>query len=229
MKVESSEKHLLINETEFKDFSPGDFEVLSSKYGKKTVVLHGENLKDSLDEIKANFKDNYFVQLGVTASKNDITNLENKNSEYLLEKVYKNTDEALEDIKVSYSKGRNLEWFKYIPELIHDENLNYLQKELNLSRLLTLKDSSNEVIAMIMTFDSDFFTDEPIDQVGWVWIKDDITKELRFEAHSKISKWLKKNLTKNFYQAGIHIENSRSQKFFQKMGFEVKCAHITKK
>ena len=147
----------------------------------------------------------------------------------LVEKNYKNSASAFEDIKNTYTQCRNHEWFNYIPEAIHLENISYLERELSLSRTLTLIDSSNQVNAVLMIFNSLFFTDEPVDQIGWVWIKSDISKELRMEAHAKLSSWFKENLRKKFYQAGVHIENSRSQKFFQKMGFKVKCAHITKR
>jgi hypothetical protein len=229
VKIKDTERHILISDTEFKDFSKSIFEDISSKYDKKTIVLHGEALSQNLEIIRDNFRDNYFVQLGFTASKGDIVKVQKTESEKLTAKVYKNSSEALNDIKSTYATGSDEDWFQYIPEPIHKENINYLEKELSLSRILTLVDSSNVINAMVMSFDSLFYTDESVDQIGWVWVKRDITKNSRLEAHSKILNWLRVNLTKDFYQAGVHIENSRSQIFFQKMGFKLKCAHITKK
>ena len=80
-----------------------------------------------------------------------------------------------------------------------------------------------------MLFDSNFFTGVEVDQIGWIWIDRNLSQEMRKEAHQNVSNWLRDSLSKSFYQAGIHIENTRSQNFFKKLGFTTKCAHITKR
>lgn len=229
MKVKSLNQNLLISDTNYTDFKPSEFISLSQEYGSKTIVLHDDNLKKYLKEIGNNFKNEYFVQLGFTANVNDIFMLGHKENKNLAVKDYEINDDAFVDIKYSYESEKNQLWYKYIPKFIHEENLNYLKRELDKSRLLTLKDDSGKIIAITMIFNSQYYTGEVIDQIGWIWISNTISREIKDEAHYKVSKWFKDNLSKKFYQAGIHIENIRSQKFFEKMGFRVQCAHITKR
>lgn len=230
MNIEIKDKFILVGGCNLSQFGPEDFKKVCSDYERKTIVLHGgKELEESLSFIENNFKNDYFVQLGFTASKSNIKVNSYNEKSLLKQKEYTSNLDAFRDIEVSYLNEKNEKWFNYLPEYIHQDNLDYLRNETNVSRTFSLSDQANQVIATLMTFDSTFYTGKAIDQVGWIWIKRGISKEQRKEAHYKISKWLKENLTKDLFQAGIHIENYRSQSFFKNIGFTVQCAHITQR
>ncbi len=230
MKIETINNKLLISDTVFSDFSKMKFEMLQNQYQKDTIVLHGDSLEEDIEDIRENFKDEYFVQLGYTANQELITRIERKKEKLNLNRtIYPNDREALEDIKNTYKIELDKTWYKYIPDTIHKENIDYLTNSLDLSRVYSLKTADNNIASIIMTFDSKYFTGESVDQIGWVWIDQNLSKEIRTEAHLLLSNWLRSNLRHDFYQAGVHIENIRSQKFFTKLGFKAKCAHITKR
>lgn len=230
MKIETINNKLLISDTVFSDFSKMKFEMLQNQYQTDTIVLHGDSLEEDIESIKENFKDEYFVQLGYTADSESITQFESKKEKQsLIRTIYPNEKEALEDVRNTYEVEIDKTWYKYIPDSIHKENIDYLTNNLDISRVYSLKSADNNIVSIIMTFDSKFFTGELVDQIGWVWIDQNLSKEIRTEAHLLLSNWLRSNLRHDFYQAGIHIENTRSQKFFTKLGFKAKCAHITKR
>lgn len=230
MKIETINNKLLISDTVFSDFSKMKFEMLQNQYQTDTIVLHGDSLEEDIESIKENFKDEYFVQLGYTADSESITQFESKKEKQsLIRTIYPNEKEALEDVRNTYEVEIDKTWYKYIPDSIHKENIDYLTNNLDISRVYSLKSADNNIVSIIMTFDSKFFTGELVDQIGWVWIDQNLSKEIRTEAHLLLSIWLRSNLRHDFYQAGIHIENTRSQKFFTKLGFKAKCAHITKR
>jgi len=229
MNIKITDRFVLIEDSNFSQFGPEDFVTLCSDYERETIVLHGKELEESLSFIENNFKSDYFVQLGFTAAKDSIVLDTFDRKTQLKQRKYVSNMEAYDDIETSYRNEKNENWFNYIPNSIHQENLDYLKNETIPSRVFSLEDQMNQVVATVMTFDSLFYTGVTVDQVGWVWIKRGISKEQRKEAHYKISRWLKDNLVQDFFQAGIHIENYRSQNFFKKIGFKVQCAHISQK
>lgn len=65
----------------------------------------------------------------------------------------------------------------------------------------------------------------PVTQIGWIWINQGLPKEDRASVHNAVFSDLSSRPETRF-QAGIHLFNIRSRRFFSKLGFQPLCAHV---
>lgn len=67
-------------------------------------------------------------------------------------------------------------------------------------------------------------------QIPWIWIDGKVEGPERQKIHSVITGWLQSKRLNGFsYKAGIHLFNERSQNFFAKLGFTLRCVHILRR
>ncbi|MCT4642773.1 MAG: GNAT family N-acetyltransferase [Bacteriovoracaceae bacterium] len=199
------------------------------KHGKETFVVLPQKVDlDDLEYLKEEFKDSYFIQLGFIQEPSKVS-FSNDDVELIEEKNYRVQSEIIDDIQNTYGNEMSEDWAKYIPEYKHKENMKYLSDLSTLEASYALIDpSSKELAGVVTTFDHKFCTGEPLEQISWVWVNQSLNNNKKNTARNMIIKWLA-NRKSTLFQAGVHIENIKSQKFFLKMGFIPKCAHISKR
>lgn len=61
--------------------------------------------------------------------------------------------------------------------------------------------------------------------ISWVWMKTGLPNELRRCLKLFYTSWLKEQSTEKLF-ASIHIENKKSIKFFQDIGFKPECLFL---
>lgn len=69
---------------------------------------------------------------------------------------------------------------------------------------------------------------QPVDHIAWVWIDASLTPPERAAAHSQLLSWLAGTETGRIH-AFVHAFNTRSRRFFKKIGFTPACIHISKR
>ena len=88
----------------------------------------------------------------------------------------------------------------------------------------TLIEDEDRLLGMVSIFPEHDCLGRPLDQVGWVWIDRSLKQSQRAAAHAVVSHALTMSESPRL-QAGVHIKNLRSQRFFSRLGFRPTCIH----
>lgn len=200
-----------------------------SKAGSRELVIRPKNFGlDNINYLRDVLKKNYFCQLGFIQQRAEIECSETDDSfKYLLE-ISAERDDLRKLISSTYKDSFNGEWSDYVGKEKTKENEAFFDLMANPSNSIIIKNrKTGNVIALMNNFSSKTCLDERVEQIGWVWVSEKLLSEERAYVHSVFRRWLK-NRNAIRFQAGIHLYNERSIKFFKKMGFVIKCAHISK-
>lgn len=106
------------------------------------------------------------------------------------------------------------------------ESKAFVEKVLPGSRRIGLQ-KDGVPIALIMLVEAKDYDGKPVDWVPWVWIERTLASKEREIVHNRFRQWLKAGALERV-QCSISSSNSRSQKFFRKLGFKPECIHILK-
>ena len=202
---------------------------LAKDYPTEWLVFVPQNPNpDDLPLLAKECHNTYFVQLGFIGTPNNIQ-YKKRESPNITEEVFSSKKNLIECFYSIYQKELSQPWTQYIPKNMHQSNIEIISEVSTLENSLFLKSEvTSEIMALVLNFPSQLCTGENIEQVGWIWIHQNLTKEDRQVAREKIKYWLASRKAKTF-QSGIHLENNRSQKFFTNIGFTLRCAHILKR
>lgn len=102
----------------------------------------------------------------------------------------------------------------------------FIKNQLPGSRRICLK-KNGELLGLFLLTKSKDLQDDPVDWVPWVWISRTLPAEERLLVHSCFKRWLKDQVAEKV-QCVVSAYNSRSQKFFRKLGFHPECVHLIK-
>ena len=180
-----------------------------------------EYLQQNIDSKK------YFIQLGYWGQpSNDNINL-GMIDPALEWRKSESKEEAIKVFDSTVVPFFNETWKDYLPQSFIDSyDVCYpLFKE---DSCLIIKYKNNLVGTALLLDGLKDYNEKLVSQLGWIYIAKEVPIPLRKEMQLIIEKWLSEN-AKLKIQAGIHLYNTRSQKFVTRMGFELKCAHILKR
>lgn len=92
------------------------------------------------------------------------------------------------------------------------------------ARGTTLVEVDGRLIGMVSLFPERDCLGRPLEQVGWVWIERSLDPRRRAAAHAVVARALS-TAEARWLQAGVHVKNVRSQRFFSRLGFKPTCIH----
>ena len=214
---------------QFSSVSDGLVKDLMSQHKSKHLVFvpRNENFKD-LDQLREQVSDRYFVQLGFTARPEEIQQVSSEVNDHI-KPVDIKPEELLDFMLSTYRESFEGKWRQYLGEELNHQNMQFLKEHIRKEKSLVLFDQKKEKnIAMLMTFPSEYCLGEPLEQIGWVWTDQSLNEVDKKNVQALIASWLK-NQKNNLYQAGVHIHNISSLKYFNKLGFRATCVHIIEK
>lgn len=199
---------------------------LKSRYKKNWIVIRPEQPSyENLIQARKQIDNKAIIQLGFTSNNTDIkypkSYISNDNVYF---KECTDIEWAKEFTLINYQKDFTQEWCHYIEKKLSEEWGEVLINTYEKTLSTIIWDGDKPVGQVNLCPNTDCINNQLM-QITWVWIDKDLSDAKRTAVHDVISNWLS-NKHKGLYQAGIHIKHDQSQKFFLKLGFEVKCAHI---
>lgn len=114
-------------------------------------------------------------------------------------------------------------WKNYLGDVLLGSFLDILITRCTPGRT-TLVFDTRRMIGMVSIFPESDCLGRPLDQVAWVWVERSLGPRLRAAAHDVVSRALATTDARRL-QAGVHIKNIRSQRFFTRLGFKPTCLH----
>lgn len=124
----------------------------------------------------------------------------------------------------TYADDFASDWLGYLGRAQIDQNLEIL---LNVSRpestRLVLR--KGVPIGMVSLYPTQDCIGTELQQIGWIWVERGLSSPVRLATHALLAQWLSRQEGQGGYQAGVHLKNIRSQRFFLKLGFLPACVH----
>lgn len=218
----SSTGHVLLNR--FSDLNRNLIREHFKEEANVDLVARVRNYRpDDIAALQKKIGRDYFTQLGFFASKSDISVPRPVPSSVKMTR-FRSTDEAREwackTLKVSFIEP----WQSYLGEKMVDVFLQSVDSSITLECSVAFMYES-QIVGMAYHFPHRDCVGNDVGQIGWVWIQPDLPKVLRREIRGHVATWLQK-LEFGYFQAGVHLYNISSQRFFTAIGFQPRCAHI---
>lgn len=101
-----------------------------------------------------------------------------------------------------------------------------MQKQIDSARIGYWEINSKMAGVVVVTCLCNY-SDVLVDWIPWILIDTSLAPEERLALHFKIREWLSLSIDKKL-QCAVNSFNSRSQKFFRKIGFTPECVRIIK-
>lgn len=190
------------------------------------LILRDSTADLSLEHLSKALPQTRFTQLGFITRASEITfdPYPNPHIFQLRESNYPHTTEVIDLYFASVKREFIQPWRDYVGPEISKSILRTIEAELpNTKIYIVLK--SETPAGMMSLFPASDCIGNPVTQVGWIWIESELPKNERRSIQSIFAGVLR-GPEQALYQAGIHIRNVRSQKFFQRLGFRPVCAHV---
>lgn len=218
----SSTGHVLLDC--FSDLNPGLVRQHFKKAGDVDFVVRARNYRpDDIETLQKKIGRGYFTQLGFLASKSDVSAPWSAPSSVKMTR-FRNVEEAREWASKTLKISLIEPWRSYLGEKMVDVFSRSVDSSITLECSVVFMYKS-QIVGMAYHFPHQDCVGNEVGQIGWIWIQPDLPKDLRREIRSHMATWLQ-SLKFGFFQAGIHLYNISSQRFFAAIGFQLRCAHI---
>ena len=199
--------------------------------GKQMVFRTRQTTIESLEDLKKVDMQKYFIQLGFTANNEHLKTIpynDNCNPKNIINITESGQKEDLNKIIMhTFEEYFDKKWYPYLGKKFSNDWIGYLRSMLDSSRNYGIK-CNNQISGLLVLSSSKDCLQNSLMQIEWIWVDQEKDIDTRKQIHRKIVDILK-NAHPGTYQAGVHLYNTVSQKFFSKIGFQLKCAHILKK
>ncbi|MFC1523028.1 hypothetical protein ACFL6Y_11525 [Elusimicrobiota bacterium] len=166
----------------------------------------------------------FFAQLGFIASANDLAaknRLELGPHAHHIRKI----EAPIELIRTDFEHTFIERWKSYLGDGLTKLFRDALEHAMKNAVYRAAYLIDNENVASLFTYKDKDCAGREVMQIGWIGIRESLHKEARLSVHRKLLEDIK-GLNADIYQAGIHLFNVRSQKFFLKLGFKPACIHL---
>jgi hypothetical protein len=179
---------------------------------------------DDLKSLDQTLPPNMFCQIGFTASKLKPPTGPQEKIAAIISRPPSSNAELKFSLAKTFFESFAEDWIQYIGKDLTERNFESL---LSLSRpeKTLLLFCEEKQVGMISLFSSEDCLGTPLQQISWIWIDSHLESAERATVHFLIYEWLEENNNTGTYQAGVHLKNERSQRFFQKFGFKPVCIH----
>ena len=224
--IDDSQNSLQVEVKDYKSIDSDLIFKIKKSHKQDTLVFIPQNYNfDDLETLKKKKFNDYFVQIGFTCTSSEINEVDAAEST-VFEKALV-TKEELIDITIStYEKDCLSHWRDYFGEEINKQNDYYLRAIPSTDNSIVIENiSTKKIAATSFLFPSKYYTGDDLIQIGWIWVDSDLLDSDRKSVHKMLQIWLKKQ-NQGLYQAGVHLFNTRSQRFFHNLGFKAKCIHF---
>ncbi|MBF0104701.1 MAG: GNAT family N-acetyltransferase [Deltaproteobacteria bacterium] len=191
--------------------------VLKPDVYESTDIQH---LRDSIDH------DRYFTQLGFIAHRSDINPIRTETTGVVAQ-IPNQTGGTVELFTNAVKRNFVIPWQKYLGVGLSEVFIDCVGSTLVLEHSLCFM-YDGKLVGLAYRFPSHDCMGRELQQVGWVWIDKTLKLSSRREIRSMISQWLRDS-DATLFQAGIHVFNTPSLRFFEALGFTLQFAHILKK
>jgi len=209
----------------FSKLAAGDVDKFLGSHsdGEFVARLSGEDTT-SEDELKEVVGRRYFTQLGYTARPRDIAFSTGTPIQRVRASRFSSSDQMMDVTNRTLQTAFVDVWGEYVGERWVEATIQAVQQTITLDSSLAFM-IGDKVVGMIYHYPAHDCLGTDLTQVGWVWIDETLPKEARREIRSLVATYLSEMEVDNF-QAGIHLYNVASQRFFESIGFKLTCAHI---
>ena len=204
-----------------------DFFIQNGVAAEELAIRPKQYTKRDISDLKSIINhDKYFVQLGFVATQASIVS--NCDFKYDIEQFTFSDAGVLNNaFKNSVTEYLLTPWQIYLGKELSELFLNSVISTLSLNNSVGYF-YNKKIVALLYCYPSHDCSGQQLTQVGWVWIDPELDKSIREELKSHIVSWLKE-YNAPLYQAGIHLFNVASHRFFESIGFKLQCAHIIKR
>ena len=226
--IKESDDTIVYEIDRFSDLAPSMLDGIHAKHKKEWSIFRPKQINYAdIETLKNKSFDKYFMQFGFCISEIKSNIPKSDSDKFLKEGLTR--DELLKLILKTYEIDFQSHWNEYLGQKVSNITINALKEYVNPENTIVLKNRlTNNPVGTLMTFPACSCLEESLEQIGWVWIDKNIEKKERVEIKNIMFQWLKDRNHKEL-QAGVHLYNVRSQKFFNRMGFEPTCVHIAKR
>lgn len=227
--IRSDEKSAVFEAPSFASIKTEDLDQYFYKNINSTLIVRPKKCDMSdLDDLRKNVSNKYFVQIGFMAEKNDLVKSRENLTDCPLQSITPQNIESFRNLVSStIEQYFSALWRDYIAQTTLDAFKQILADSVSVEkgRIIEFKGKPVAVIALFPHHDC---LSKKVEQIGWVWVQEDLSDTYRDFTHQLLLRWLNGIVACSF-QAGVHLHNVRSQKFFHKIGFNPECAHFTLK
>jgi len=207
----------------FSDISQDLIDSLAAEHpGKKIVFRPGTPLFGDLEKLDGDLPETTFCQIGFIAEPARLSGPVPVRNERFHSRPPKDAAELQFVIAQTYIDDFAKPWEQYLGTALTQENLRLLLSLSNPTNTTLVEDGRPAGLVAFCQMTDCIGTH--VEQVSWVWVRKDLERHDRASVHALLQAVLKQREAKVF-QAGVHLKNRRSQRFFVKLGFQPRCIH----
>jgi len=207
----------------FSDISQALIDSLAGEHpGKKIAFRPRTPLFEDLGKLDGKLPETTFCQIGFIADPACISGAAPVKNDRFRSRPPKDTTELQHVVAQTYIDDFAKPWEQYLGTALTQENLRLLLSLSNPTNTTLVEDGRPAGLVAFCQMTDCIGT--PVEQVSWVWVRKDLERNDRASVHSLLQSVLKRRAAKVF-QAGVHLKNNRSQRFFVKLGFQPRCIH----
>lgn len=230
MAVEAVANRHRSSETVFtaKRFSDVTAELVSTlrhKHPQKSVAIRPTAPAfEDLAALTKSLKDAAIGQVGFTVQKDQLRRPAARDRSCVNARRPTGLAEVRYYLAESYIERFAKPWADYLGPTRIQDNLNILLTAATTGNT-TFAVRDDAPVGMAVCFPHHDCAGIPVLQVAWVWVDGQLASSERQQAHYALCEPLMMSRYRTL-QAGIHLKNLRSQRFFTTLGFQPRCVHF---
>jgi len=225
--IKKTDRDIIFRIERFRSINNAMIEQALNTYGHKNIAFRPkEPLFEDINIMKKSFTQNIFFQLGyISKKKNLIFHKKDINHKNISRYRFDDRGDLIKFFERTWVKFFFDRYKEYFSPEMKEKWFGMLKDLPNSNNTIVLSDGRGEKIAMLMTYDSSDCIGNRVTQVGWIWVDENVGASERINIHHQLVSWLLEK-SQDLIQAGVHIDNVRSQKYFMKLGFKPVCMHL---